>query len=94
MAPTPEQTLVSFYRTSAGAEIDLVLEFAGLAEKWAIEIKSGYSARPGKGFYKALEDIEPERSFVSYAGKERYPISEGVEAINVLELARVLLEKG
>lgn len=94
IAAAPERTLASFYRTSAGAEIDLVLEFTGLAEKWAMAIKSGYSTRPGKGFYNALEDIEPERSFVVYAGEERYPVSEGVEAIGVSELARILLEKG
>ena len=89
----PDRTLPSFYRTSAGAEIDLVLEFPGLTEKWAIEIKSGLSAKPTKGFYNAIEDIQPNKTFVVYAGDERYPISEGVEAISVSEMAKMLLEK-
>ena len=93
LSVVPYRTLASFYRTSAGAEIDLVLEFPGLTEKWAIEIKSGLSARPGKGFYNAVEDIKSERSFVVYAGEERYPVSEGVEAISVSEMAQMLLEK-
>jgi predicted AAA+ superfamily ATPase len=87
------RTLPSFYRTSAGAEVDLVLEFPGLTEKWAIEIKRGLSAKPTKGFYHALQDIEPDRSFVVYAGEERYPVSEGVEAISVRDMVQRLQEK-
>ncbi|MEN8205993.1 MAG: ATP-binding protein [Pseudomonadota bacterium] len=93
LSVVPYRTLASFYRTSAGAEIDLVLEFPGLTEKWAIEIKSSRSARPGKGFYNAVEDIKPERSFVVYAGEERYPVSDGLEAVGVSEMAQMLLEK-
>ena len=83
-------TLPSFYRTSAGAEIDLILEFPGLSEKWAIEIKGGLVPKPTRGFYNALEDIKPDRSFVVYAGEERYPISGGVEAIGLLEMIESL----
>ncbi len=89
----PDRTLPAFYRTSAGAEVDLILEFPGVTEKWAIEIKRGLSAKPTKGFYNAVEDIQPNQSFVIYAGEERYPISEGVEAISVQEIAQMLLEK-
>ena len=87
------RTLASFYRTSAGAEIDLVLEFPGLTEKWAIEIKRGLSAKPTKGFYNAVEDIQPDKTFVLYAGEERYPVSEGLEAVGMPEMAQMLLEK-
>lgn len=90
----PERTLPSFYRTSAGAEIDLVLELPRLSEKWAIEIKSGLSAKPGKGFYSAIEDIQPNKSFVVYAGEGRYPLSEGVEAVGLRDLARMLVAMG
>jgi len=94
IAVAPDRTLPGFYRTSAGAEIDLILEFPGLTEKWAIEIKNGFSAKPKKGFYNAVEDIQPDKSFVVYAGDERYPVAEGVEAISVSEMAQMLLEKG
>ena len=89
----PFRTLASYYRTSAGAEVDLVLEFPGLTEKWAIEIKRGLSAKPKKGFYNAVEDLQPDKTFVVYAGDERYPIAEGVEAISVSEMAQMLLKK-
>jgi len=43
--------------------------------------------------YNAVEDIQPNRSFVVYAGDERYSISEGVEAISVREMTQILLDK-
>lgn len=86
------RTLPGFYRTSAGAEIDLILEFPGLSETWAIDIKSGSAPKPTKGFYNAIENIEPDKSFVVYAGDERYPISEGVDAIGLSELSQMLVK--
>ena len=80
----------SFYRTSAGAEADLVLEFPGISETWIIEIKRALSAKPKKGFYHACEDIQANQSFVVYAGDDRYPISEGVEAIGLAEMSKIL----
>jgi predicted AAA+ superfamily ATPase len=86
LAAAPPRALASFYRTSAGAEVDLVLELPGRG-RWAIEIKRSLTARPEKGFHLACEDIEPAKSFVVYAGKERYPLSAALEAIGVREMA-------
>ena len=91
LSAAPNRTLPSFYRTSAGAEVDLILEFPGLSKKWAIKIKIGSAPKPTKGFYNAIEDIEPDKSFVIYAGDERYPIAESVDAIGVTEMAQMLL---
>jgi predicted AAA+ superfamily ATPase len=87
----PERTLASFYRTSAGAEIDLVLDLPK-GERWAIEIKRGLTAKPEKGFHIACEDLQPARRFVVYAGEMRFPVSAGLEAIGVRELAETLAE--
>lgn len=87
LAAAPERTKASFYRTAAGAEIDLVLEFGGRQGLWAIEIKRGLAARPERGFYNALEDLRPARAFVVYSGDERYPITDQIEAIGLRELA-------
>jgi predicted AAA+ superfamily ATPase len=92
LSVTPARTKTSFYRTSAGAEIDLILELPG-GETWAIEIKSGLGPKLGKGFYNTLEDIKPNRSFVVYAGLERYPVTEETEAISLAELAQMLRDK-
>ena len=85
----PERTAASFYRTAAGAEIDLVLDLPG-SRRWAIEIKSGIAPRLEKGFYNALEDIEPDKSFVVTAGLQRYPVTPDTDAISLPELARAL----
>ena len=82
----------SFYRTSAGAEIDLVLDYAD-GERWAIEIKRSLSAKVGRGFHLAREDIKPTRAFVVHASDDRYPLAQGVEGIGVRELAQALRDR-
>ncbi len=91
LSVAPTGTKASFYRTSAGAEIDLILEFPR-GETWAIEIKSGLSIKLEKGFYNAVEDVKPDRSFVVYAGLDRYPVTEDTDAISLAELAQELSE--
>jgi uncharacterized protein len=93
LSVAPTRTSASFYRTAAGAEIDLVLDLPG-GKRWAIEIKSGLATRLEKGFYNALEDIKPDRSFVVYAGSDRYPVTEEAEVISLVELAQELKETG
>ena len=90
LAVAPPRTLASFYRTAAGAEIDLVLELPGRTAPWAVEIKHSLAPRPTRGFHHALEDVRPERTFIVYAGTERYPLSREVEVIGVREMAEVL----
>ena len=60
-----------FYRTSAGAEIDLVLEF-GLDEYWAIEIKASRIPILTKGFHIACEDLKVKEKFIVYTGEDKF----------------------
>ncbi len=60
ISAAPELTLSSFYRTTAGAEIDLVLDLPG-GERWAVEIKKGRVPRLEKGFHFARQDLLPDR---------------------------------
>ena len=85
----PWRSIPFFYRTSAGAEIDLVIEHAD-GSLWAIEIKRSLSAKVEKGFYIACEDLQPARSFVVHAGEDRYPVTDNIEAISLPELAHLL----
>ncbi len=89
IAAAPTRTVPSFYRTAAGAEIDLVLEIPGHG-LWALEIKRGLSAKPEKGFHIACEDLKPKRRFLVNSGSERYPIGPGLDAIGLVEMARML----
>jgi predicted AAA+ superfamily ATPase len=49
----------AFYRTAAGAEIDLVLELGGCAGIWAVEVKKNSAPKLESGFHSALEDLQP-----------------------------------
>ena len=93
LSVAPAGTKASFYRTSAGAEVDLVLELPGSRGPWAVEVKRSLGSALGKGFRNALEDIKPERSFVVTAGSDRYSVGKGVEAIGLREMASVLREQ-
>lgn len=86
----PSRAQSSFYRTAAGAEIDLLLELGGKRGTWAIEIKRGLTAKPQRGFYNAVEDIQPSKAFVVHAGDDSYPISESIEAVGLREMSGLL----
>ena len=86
----PETWGRSFYRTSAGAEIDLLLEPGGRRPLIALEIKYSLVPRPSRGFWAALADLQPARGFVVYPGNEYYPIKSDVFALPITELARLL----
>lgn len=89
----PERTMATFYRTAAGAEIDLILEVPGHG-LWAIEIKRGLTGRPEKGFYSGCQDLKPDRRFVVNAGNGKYPIDAETQAIGVREMAELLVALG
>jgi uncharacterized protein len=63
LAACPPRTEAGFYRTAAGAEIDLVLELPR-SGRWAIEIKRGLAPKLEKGFHLACEDLRPTRQLV------------------------------
>ena len=87
----PELAQSSFYRTATGVEIDLVLELPG-SKRWAIEIKRGLAPAVEKGLRMAIEDVQPDRTFLVYGGNERYPKESGIEAIGLRELADELAQ--
>ncbi|MGQ3072401.1 MAG: ATP-binding protein [Ferrovibrionaceae bacterium] len=90
LSVVPPRTMAGFYRTAAGAEIDLVLELPGGHGLWAVEIKRSLAPALGKGFHIARADIAPARSFVVHAGTEDYPLGDGIEAIGLAGLVALL----
>lgn len=73
----PNNRDIFFYRTSAGAELDLLF-FNKKNEPIAVEVK--YSLSPGlsKGFRIAFEDLSCSKGFVVYPGEESYPLTEKI----------------
>ena len=90
---TPPRTSASFYRTAAGAEIDLLLTFSS-RRHWAIEIKRSLAPRIERGFQYACEDVDAARRLVVYPGSQRFPLQHGVEAMPLHDLGRALLDEG
>ncbi len=74
-----------FYRTAAGAEIDLVLKISS-EETWAIEIKSGSSPKIPRGFYKACEDVKATQRYVVYGGNDEFPVNNNTTIISLIKL--------
>ena len=89
LSVAPERCGAWFYRTAAGAEMDLVLDLPS-GQRWGIEVKRGLAPKLGKGFHQARVDLAPDRTFVVIPAEERYPLSDGVEAIGVAKLAGLL----
>ena len=69
----PRRAESYFYRTAAGAEIDLLLKLPD-GELWAIEIKSSMAPKIKKGFHMACSDVGATRKFVVYGGEDEFPI--------------------
>lgn len=75
----------SFYRTSGGAEVDLVLTWPDGSE-WAVEIKRSMAPKVERGLRSALDDIQPERAFIVYPGSERFRLAGDADAIDLATL--------
>jgi predicted AAA+ superfamily ATPase len=90
IAAAPEGAKANFYRSSAGAEIDLLLELPG-GDIWAIEIKRSTAPKVGRGFHSACMDVAPARRCIVYPGDESYPGPEGIEIMPLADLGKDLL---
>jgi predicted AAA+ superfamily ATPase len=85
----PLNTSRGFYRTSNGAEVDLLLDIPGHG-LWAMEIKRGAASKPRRGFYSACEDLQPVKRWLVYPGAETYPVGDGVQVIGLRALIGVI----
>lgn len=90
IASLPGGSRASFYRSAAGAEIDLVLELPGHRRPWALEIKRGRAPKLERGFHHAREDVAPERCIVVCAAEEPFAMGDGIEAMGLPETLRLL----
>ena len=84
-ALSAQPPVVSFYRSAAGAEIDLLLHWPD-GRAWAIEIKRSLSPKVERGFHHACEDVQPAERFVVYPGAEAYRMSDSLRAVPLADL--------
>ena len=90
IAAAPSGTEAHFFRTAAGAEIDLLLKLPGHRKPWAVEIKRGLAPKLERGFQLACDTVRPERRLVVYGGTERFPLADDVEAVSLVELCEAV----
>ena len=89
IAAAPNRATPWFYRTSAGAEIDLVLELA--PKRLAVfEIKRSAPAGTPANFRTTSGDIGAEHRFVVFPGPESYAMSHGIKALAVHDIAKTV----
>ncbi len=81
-----------FYRTSGGAEVDLLLAWPK-GELWAIEVKRSLSPKVERGFHAACDDLSPVRKLVVYPGTESIPLGNDVVAVSLDTLCAELATK-
>jgi predicted AAA+ superfamily ATPase len=78
----------SFFRTAAGAEIDLVLTKG--KRRLAVECKASSAPEVGKGFWNTLNDLGIREAWIIAPVKESYPIEKKVFVANLRDfLAKV-----
>ncbi|MBP6011322.1 MAG: ATP-binding protein [Alphaproteobacteria bacterium] len=88
IAAAPPGTKPYFYRSAAGQEVDLVLEFSA-TRRWAIEIKKSSAPTIERGFHVAANDLKAKRKLLIYPGHQPYkngdveilPLLKAVEAV-------------
>ena len=93
VAAAPAGTQAHFYRSAAGAEIDLLLTLPGGA-LWAIEIKRSLTPSLARGFHQACVDLNPARRLVIYPGSEAYPLADGIEIMPLPVASAALVATG
>ena len=83
----------SFYRTSHGAEADLVLPLRN-GQTWVVEIKRSSAPTVSKGFHLAAADVGATRKLLVAPVSEAYPMRDGIEVMNPLAAAQLLAANG
>lgn len=87
-AQLPPDATVTFYRTAAGAELDVVVERAG--RKTGFEIKFSATPKVTKGFWQSLQDLAVDRAYVLAPVKQGWPMASNVDVLPLSQLPQVL----
>jgi predicted AAA+ superfamily ATPase len=77
-----------FYRTSAGAEMDAVIDTG--SERIGFEIKLSDAPRVTKGFWNACADLQLSRAYVVAPVENAWPLSDKAQVVPFVSLTQVL----
>jgi len=85
----PSRAATYFYRTAAGAEIDLVINMPS-SETWAVEIKHGVAPKIGKHYSNTCDDVGATHRYILYGGDDEFPVGNDVKVISLSGLMEKL----
>jgi len=88
-AHLPEGALMSFYRTAAGAELDVIVEMG--RRKLGFEVKFSSSPKVTKGFWQACEDVGVDAAYIVAPVEAGWVVQDKVEVISALDIPKRLL---
>ena len=69
LAAAPAETEIFYYRNDEQQEADFILKLSA-CQFWVIEVKYSATKSVSRGFYRACDELKPERKFVVHAGEE------------------------
>lgn len=84
----PAGASVSFYRTAAGAELDVVVETG--RQTLGFEIKFSSAPKVTKGFWQACEDIGVNNAYVIAPVQEGWMMANNVQVISPIDIPSYL----
>jgi uncharacterized protein len=79
----PDELSLYFYRTSAGAEVDLVI-VRGLEPWMCVEIKHTSSPKISRGFLNVIEDLKTNNNYIITPETDSFQLNEKVKVSNLL----------
>ncbi len=85
----PTRVETYFYRTAAGAEVDLVIKMPS-SEIWAVEIKHGAAPKLGKHYSQTCDDFGAAHKYILYGGDDEFPVGDDVTIISLSGLMEKL----
>ena len=86
----PAGASMSFYRTAAGAELDVVVELG--TRKLGFEVKFSSAPKVTKGFWQACEDVGVDAAYIVAPVQTGWVVQAGVEVIPVTDIPERLAQ--
>ena len=80
----PAGATMSFYRTAAGAELDVVVEMG--QKRLAFEVKFSSAPKVTKGFWQACEDVGVDAACIVAPVQAGWPVQDKVDVIAVTDV--------
>ena len=77
----------AFYRTHAGAELDLIIDRGG--RRYGFEFKFADSPRVTRSMHIAISDLKLRRLWIVYPGDRSYSLSDRIVALPLAEVGKI-----